>query len=217
MLVFPYLCYNILMDNLEYLNHIAQSNRPVKRTSSAPISLIIKILLGGLVLFVLILSFGSMLGGKSTKSSDLVKQLYVRTTNLDSTINSYNKSLKSSKLRAIGISLSGILTSASSQLSAYISSTDSSKNALQPNEQITAEEVENINALNLSLENAKLNGILDRTYVTQIHLQVSLLLSMVSQLSSRNDNETLNAILESYISNLAVIEQSFQDYSSPGN
>lgn len=205
------------MDNLEYLNHIAQSNRPVKRTSSAPISLIIKILLGGLVLFVLILSFGSMLGGKSTKSSDLVKQLYVRTTNLDSTINSYNKSLKSSKLRAIGISLSGILTSASSQLSAYISSTDSSKNALQPNEQITAEEVENINALNLSLENAKLNGILDRTYVTQIHLQVSLLLSMVSQLSSRNDNETLNAILESYISNLAVIEQSFQDYSSPGN
>ncbi len=205
------------MDNLEYLNHIAQSNRPVKRTSGAPISLIIKILLGGLVLFVLILSFGSMLGGKSTKSSDLVKQLYVRTTNLDSTINSYNKSLKSSKLRAIGISLSGILTSASSQLSAYISSTDSSKNALQPNEQITAEEAENINALNLSLENAKLNGILDRTYVTQIHLQVSLLLSMVSQLSSRNDNETLNAILESYISNLAVIEQSFQDYSSPGN
>ena len=205
------------MDNLEYLNHIAQSNRPVKRTSGAPISLIIKILLGGLVLFVLILSFGSMLGGKSTKSSDLVKQLYVRTTNLDSTINSYNKSLKSSKLRSIGISLSGILTSASSQLSAYISSTDSSKNALQPNEQITAEEAENINALNLSLENAKLNGILDRTYVTQIHLQVSLLLSMVSQLSSRNDNETLNAILESYISNLAVIEQSFQDYSSPGN
>ena len=205
------------MDNLEYLNHIAQSNRPVKRTSGAPISLIIKILLGGLVLFVLILSFGSMLGGKSTKSSDLVKQLYVRTTNLDSTINSYNKSLKSSKLRAIGISLSGILTSASSQLSAYISSTDSSKNALQPNEQITAEEAENINALNLSLENAKLNGILDRTYVTQIHLQVSLLLSMVSQLSSRNDNETLNAILESYISNLAVIEQSFQDYSSPSN
>ena len=205
------------MDNLEYLNHIAQSNRPVKRTSGAPISLIIKILLGGLVLFVLILRFGSMLGGKSTKSSDLVKQLYVRTTNLDSTINSYNKSLKSSKLRAIGISLSGILTSASSQLSAYISSTDSSKNALQPNEQITAEEAENINALNLSLENAKLNGILDRTYVTQIHLQVSLLLSMVSQLSSRNDNETLNAILESYISNLAVIEQSFQDYSSPGN
>ena len=205
------------MDNLEYLNHIAQSNRPTKRTSGASNSLILKVILGGLVLFILILSFGSMLGNKSTKSSDLVKQLYVRTTNLDSTLTSYNKSLKSSKLRAIGISLSGILASASSQLSAYISSTDSSKNALQPNEQITAEEAENINALNLSLENAKLNGILDRTYTTQVHLQVSLLLSMISQLSSRNDDEALSAILGNYISNLAVIEQSFQEYSNPGD
>lgn len=205
------------MDNLEYLNHIAQSNRPTKAArAGATSSLIIKILLGGIALFVVILILGLILGGNS-KTSDLTKQLYVRTTNLNSTITTYNPNLKSSKLRAIGISLSGTLTNASSQLSNYITSTDSGKNALVPNSEITAQEAETMNNLNLALESAKLNGILDRTYVTQIHLQVSLLLSMISQLSARTDDETLMSILGSYISSLAVIDQSFQDYSNPSD
>lgn len=205
------------MDNLEYLNHIAQSNRPTKAArAGATNSLIVKILLGGIALFVVILIIGLMLGGNS-KTSDLTKQLYVRTTNLNSTITTYNPNLKSSKLRAIGISLSGTLTNASSQLSNYITSTDSGKNALVPNSEITAQEAETMNSLNLALESAKLNGILDRTYVTQVHLQVSLLLSMISQLSARTDDEALMSILGSYISSLAVIEQSFQDYSNPSD
>jgi len=203
------------MDNLEYLNHIAKSNRPTKSAKSGVTnSLIVKILVGGLLLFALIFIIGGMLGG-STKSSDLVKQLYTRTTNLESTLGTYNPSLKSSKLRAIGLSLVGTLANASSQISSYITTTDDSKNALVPKEEIMNQETENNNALNLALENAKLNGILDRTYATQIQLQVSLLLSLISQLSSRSDDEALINILNNYASSLTIIEQSFQNFSDP--
>lgn len=211
-------CYNNLMDNLEYLNHIAQSNRPVKaRGAGASTSLIVKILLGGLVLFALILALGALMGKGSTKVGDLTKQVYVRTTNLDATITTYNKSLKSSQLRAIGISLSGTLANAAGQLSTYLSSKDSGKNALVPNEEITAAEAENSNTLNLALENAKLNGILDRTYATQMNLQVSLLMSLVVQLAARNQDQELAEILASYLNSLSTIEESLQNYSNPSD
>ena len=206
------------MDNLEYLNHIAQSNRPTRAArASASTSLIIKILLAGLVLFFILLAIGSTLGNRTAKVSDLTKQLYVRTENLNSTLTTYNPHLKSSQLRAIGLSLSGTLTAASSQLSTYLNSVSSSKNALVPNAEIAASEADVANALDQALENAKLNGILDRTYATQIQLQVSLILSMISQLSARADDEELSTILVNYLSSLIVVEESLENYSNPSD
>lgn len=203
------------MDNLTYLNQISQTNRPVKTTKKSGVTngLIAKIAIVGVVLFFIIMAFGAMIGNLNHKPSELTKQLYVRTTNLGKTVTDYNSALKSSRLRAIGVSLSTILTNSANQLSAYLS-TDDSKNALVPSESTLETENSVIEELNTSLNNAKLNGILDRVYDNQIGLQVSLLLSQISGLEARTKDPILLEILSSYRSSLETIHQNIEAYSN---
>lgn len=203
------------MDNLTYLNQISQTNRPVKTTKKGGVTnrLIAKIAIVGVVLFFIIMAFGAMIGNLNHKPSELTKQLYVRTTNLGKTVTDYNSALKSSRLRAIGVSLSTILTNSANQLSAYLS-TDDSKNALVPSESTLETENSVIEELNTSLNNAKLNGILDRVYDNQIGLQVSLLLSQISGLEARTKDPKLLEILSSYRSSLETIHQNIEAYSN---
>lgn len=208
----------MFMDSLEYLNQISKSNRPVKPANPVKAKLfdtsIIKIVLGGIVLFFLLMIIGSMLGNLGTKPENLTKQLYTRTVNLNSVLSDYNKYIKSSKLRSIGTSLSGVLTNSTNQLEPYILGEETNQSALLPDEETQAAETANLNQLNTSLNNARLNGILDRAYANQIGLEVSLLLSMISELEERaNNDQELISILTTYYSNLEVIHQSFEEYS----
>lgn len=211
------MCYNVLMDNFEYLNQISQSNRPAKRklsTKGPKTSLIVKLSAAGIVLFFLLMAFGSMLGNLNGKSNNLTKQLYNRTTSLNTVLNTYNRSLKSSQLRAIGVSLSAILTNASNQLSGYLTVNSKDKNALVLDEKTAASETKLIDELNESLNNAKLNGVLDRYYDNQIGLQVSLLLAQTSQLLARTKDANLTAILTNLHTSLETIHQSIESYTS---
>lgn len=207
------------MDNLEYLNKISQSNRPVKRNISAGTnprtSLIIKLSVAGVVLFFLLMAVGSMLGNLGTKSKELTKQIYIRTTNLNSVVTTYNRSLKSSRLRAIGSSLASVLTNASNQLSTYLNGDGKDKNALVPKDTKVAEsEATIVQELSDSLNNAKLNGVLDRYYDNQVGLQVSLLMAQVSELLARTKDPELTTILTNFHSSLETIHQSIEAYAS---
>lgn len=205
------------MDNFEYLNQISQSNRPVKQRKSSTnpkTSLIIKLSVAGVVLFFLLMAVGAMLGNLNNKTTDLTKQLYNRTTNLNTVLTTYNRSLKSSQLRAITASLSAILTNASNQLSSYLTTKSKDKNILVLDEKTAASETQLINELNESLNNAKLNGVLDRYYDNQIGLQVSLLLAQTSQLLARTKDANLIAILTNLHTSLETIHQSIENYNN---
>lgn len=211
------------MDNLEYLQQISKSNRPVAPTKPVrkfqQFSLIIKIAIGGLIGFIAILILGLALGNMGAKSSELAKQIYVRANNLNSSITTYNRSLKSSRLRSISTSLSGTLLNTTNQLSNYLGSLeDKSSTALVPSDAaIVTQEAENLDSLNLALNNAKLNGILDRTYEHQISLQVSLLLTLESQLLGRSPEEPLRSIIQQSYASLSTIQTSFEEYQDPSN
>lgn len=205
------------MNNLEYLNQISQENRPTSAKKSASMSLIIKIAVGGLVAFLFIMCLGMALSAGKTSPTDLTKQLYVRTANLNTALTTYNKSLKSSQLRAIGTSLNGVLTSATASLTGYLASEGDKEADLNPPEKLLTVETETIEALDTALNNAKLNGILDRVYANQIQLQVSLLVTFISQLEQRTKDAELLEIISQYQSNLIVIEQSLKDYSNPSD
>lgn len=208
------------MDNLAYLNQISQSTRPTKpkagSQSNLPV-LITKIAAGAILAFIALLVIGNMISSASGKAIDLSRQIYVRSTNLQSTLKDYNKQLKSSKLRSIGSALSGTLTNTTNQLSTYLKKDESAKSPLEPKESTVAEEAELSSNLNTSLNNAKLNGILDRSYTNQIQLQVSLLITFISQLEQRTKDTDLLDIIGQYQTNLYVIDQSLQDYSSPSD
>lgn len=205
------------MNNLEYLNQISQETRPVKSQKSNSMSLIIKIAVGGIAAFLFIMFLGIALNAGKTSPTDLTKQLYVRTTNLNTALGTYNRALKSSQLRAIGTSLNGVLTSASASLTGYLAPADDKEASLNPPEKLLETETTTITELDTALNNAKLNGILDRVYANQIHLQVSLLITFISQLEQRTKDTDLLEILDQYQSNLYVIEQSLQNYSNPSD
>lgn len=211
------------MDNLEYLNQISQSTRPTTKSSGFSSfltnnSLILKILIGGLVAFAILIGIGTLINSGNTTSADLAKQLYVRINNVNSTIATYNKSLKSSQLRSITSSLTGTLTGASAQLKTYLDTTYADdEQPLVPPESIATSEADASTVLNDTLNTAKLNGLLDRTYASQILLQVNLLLSLTSELAGHDSDPALYQILSNFYNNLSTIRQSLSSYSNPSD
>ena len=164
------------------------------------------------------MAIGALLGNLGGRSRDLTEQIYTRGTNLNSTLQTYTSKLKSSRLRAIGFSLSTVLTNSNNQLGAYLIGDDGDKNSPVTNTKIIDDETSLQQELNLSLNNAQLNGILDRTYETQISLQVSLLLSLTSQLLERSDDDAeLTAIIAPLHSSLQAIHDNLEAYSNTGN
>lgn len=205
------------MDNLAYLNQISQSTRPAKPSitndRSAFVKLIIKIVAGAVLAFIALMIIGNMISSASGKTSDLSRQIYLRSTNLQSTIQTYNKQLKSSRLRSIGSALSGALTNTTNQLSTYLQRDESTKDPLTPKESTVADETALSEELNSSLTNARLNGILDRSYTSQIQLQVSLLMSLGSELLARTNDTELENIITQMNNNLSPILENLTAYS----
>ncbi|MBQ3306358.1 hypothetical protein IJH02_02915 [Candidatus Saccharibacteria bacterium] len=207
----------MLMDNMAYLDKIAESNRPAKTTSLLPFSISPKILIGiGIVIFVLfaIMIFGSIFGGDKNTEKTLLDQISLRSENLGKTIDQYNKNVKSSKLRSMGSSLSTVLSETSSRSATLLAENFDSKKtdkSLEENESAYIEEV------NTVLENARLNGLLDRAYVREMTYQIGILLSMESECSSKSKKTDVKDFLTSSMSNLDSLYTEFSEYSDETN
>lgn len=206
------------MDNYEYLKHISQSNRPdpSAKKLNAGMGLIIKILVGGIFATILLIGLGLLINGNSTSPTDRTRQLYTRIENVNTLIKDYNNSIKSSQLRAINYSLSGVLTGTSTQLSNYFQEANSGSNSNDTTlpDKLSTIETNLYESTNAKLTDAKLNGMLDRIYIAQIHMQISLLMTLTGEILQNNLSSSLREILDSFYSNLRVIEQSVDNYSS---
>lgn len=197
------------MNNLEYLNQISKTSRPVKTGANANgFGTIIKIAVIGVVAFLVLMILGMVIGKKADSSSNLGAQIYTRTTNLEKTVTTYNKSLRSSKLRSIGLTLSSTLTAALNQMDEPL------KSQASKDKEVTASESEYSANLDQILTSAKLNGMLDRTYANQMQLQTALLLSLLEQAINHTKDENLKGIYIQYQSNLATANADFTNYSS---
>lgn len=197
------------MNNLEYLNQISKTSRPVKTGANANgFGTIIKIAVIGVVAFLVLMILGMVIGKKADSSSNLGAQIYTRTTNLEKTVTTYNKSLRSSKLRSIGLTLSSTLTAALNQMDEPL------KSQASKDKEVTASESEYSANLDQILTSAELNGMLDRTYANQMQLQTALLLSLLEQAINHTKDENLKGIYIQYQSNLATANADFTNYSS---
>lgn len=212
------------MNNLEYLNQISQSSRPVKtrnNPSAIPIKFILKIVGGTILAFIALMIIGTALGNAGNKVSELSRQTYLRAANLNATVQAYGPQVKSSKLRSISASLSSVLTESSNQLANYLQTnkdgSKKDKEALSPKQSIIDAETALAQETNNTLANARLNGLLDRVYANQIQLQVSLLLSLCAELYDRAKDPKLSEIVNSLGSNLSVIEDNLKSYINLGS
>ena len=204
------------MNNSEYLNQISLDNRRAKSGSGLFSGKIFKFLLGGIALAALIIIVGSLLKNVSNKEKDLVEQVDIRVSNLSASITTYKSSLKSSRLRAMTASLSGVLSNTSRDVSTLLASvydySDKTANAT------TSEtELAHITAFNSTMDEAKINGILDRTWVREMALQIALLISIESEAKARTSNSGVAATLESSMSDLNQLYEQFLSYSDATN
>lgn len=201
------------MDNFEYLNQISQSVRPTKKSKAGgfPIGMII-FAIAGVILFFILMIVGASLSNKSDSPNDLAIQLNLRVTNLNTTISKYNNSVKSSRLRSIGSSLASTLNNTATQLGGYFTAEGLAAEDLIAEESVTSAETTTNTELDTTLNNAKLNGMLDRIYLNQISLQVAMLISLEIETATKA-NEALQNIINQSLDSLTTIQNALSAFS----
>lgn len=201
------------MNDLEYLNQISAGvKKPAVPTSlfDKKMKIVLGALLGVIVLLVvLITTVGTSSAPETTATSELGR-LYVRSNELIKTITAYNGSVRSSSLRSTGTSFSTLLTDLSSTSSTYLTKTLGVDLA-------TATPTENdvllISKLNTSLETARLNGILDRHYASEMYYQIRYLITIESSVAAKTTDASLQSYLKSSTTSLSHLEDTFQNFS----
>lgn len=196
------------MDNQAYLDQITQSTQADisgKKPFFSP--MVIRLLIGGVFLAILIIVIGSIWSGMNNKAEDLSKQLSVRLANVTESINTYNPSIKSSQLKSKGTSTKSILTDTKRKLDEELEKTYGWKKPDEKSKMFTDEKSLS-DKLNTELEKAKLNALLDRTYIHQLPHQIELILSMESEINTRTKNDQLKSIMQESMKSLADVRTS---------
>ena len=202
---------------MAYLQQISKTTRPAaakKGFHLNPKILIIASIAVAVILFIAMIS--SMLSGVKDKEKDEAMRLHVRTNYLLSALADYTEYVKSSNLRSMGATLSNHFTELNRDLlpilTDYWGYEDWEDDA--PAE-IFEEETARAEEFRQDLENARLNGLLDRVYVRELALQIALLTSIESEVVARTEKEELISLLERSMSNLKELHTQFDDYSNP--
>ena len=201
---------------MDYLNQISVASNPQPQQKQSIGGLFSKkfiFIMGGLLIFaILIMILGSVIGKTGNKEKAVAERINIRISNLMEVTQNYGKITKSSTLRSMNASLYSVLNGTSVNLSPILTTvyelTPETADA-----EITAEEEDSFNQLKASLDHAKLNGLLDRTYPREITLQIQLLLSLESEISERTKDQNIKNIIGESYNNLSSIYTKFSEYS----
>jgi len=206
------------MSDLDYLNQISADSRPVKAKSDFFIpKKLLFFLIGAVVLALAIIIIGSNVSSPKNKEYELVSTINYRSGNLIEIISTYNKKIKSSELRSMTSSLSSVLTATQSSLNTIITNefADTEKENKTTDESVEeSEETYMNNIIDTYLEPARLNGYLDRVYVSQLTYEISILMSLESKCEETTSKTSLKEALASSYSNLESLETQFENYSA---
>ena len=134
---------------------------------------------------------------------------------IDGTFRDYADEVKNSDIRNMTASLKGvlneiILNESSLMLSVYgVEMRDLEESG------IALDEKEKNSDLNIELENGRLNGLLDRTFLREVTMQIAYLISYQSECSARTKNKDIENFSVKAESNLKNIYEQFYNFKSP--
>lgn len=169
--------------------------------------------IAAVILFILV---SSLLSSVTAREKNLSAQLYLRLTNLNKTLEDYTGEVKSSSLRTMGNSLSTVFDNTTHDLEPIL--TDHFK--LKTNKlskSLTESETKFTKAIDDDLNQAKLNGLLDRSFAREYTLQIALILSLESELLARTKYPALTKALQSSSANLEKLHSQFSNYHDKAN
>lgn len=197
------------MDNQTYLDQIAASTRPQKSSTMQSIfkNNIVKIVAGVIGAFILIILVGSILGGIRDGKRQEVIDFKARLDGITESINTYQGSVKSSSLRSQSASLYAIVHTTSTATNDYMTA-QGIKGKQSEDEDKAKEERNN------DLQEAKINGLLDRAYARKFAYEISVLMATESKLIKEAKTNEFKTALESSYNSLSVLKDSFTSFSA---
>lgn len=202
------------MDGQEYLNQISASNRPTQQSSLSKIltSKFFLIGVGALVALIFIIIIGSMLSsGKSDEKSECIA-LYLHINNTSGIISEYQDSVRSSSLRASSSSLNTVLQDTGKKMEEYLVQKYNFKGK-DVSKKLSEQLAFDVETLNNELYDAKINGVLDRTYAHKMDYEIQLFEAEANQIYNKTDEEVLKDILGTFGSSLENLYNEFNNFS----
>ena len=214
------------MDNMAYLQQIAGVDNSAAQKAGKNSSGILKkifnvwTLLGVVVLTVILVVVAVVVNSMNqveTKDQDYMVQSYGTASNLSlKTITKYANQVKNSDIRNMSASLNSVLQEIIQNYKEIMNSVYSVKvesfNA--KNNDIVAK-VEEVNTkLNDTLEDGRLNGILDRVYLREMTLQIAHLRSYQAEIKERTSKSGVKDFAEKTESNLGNLYNQFFNFKS---
>ena len=203
------------MNDMAYLQQISAEARPAPASNSlgdlfsSKAFKLVGIFAIVTLVIVLALSIISAAMPKPATAEDDLSRIYLRTNSLLETLKTYNSSVKSSELRAAGASLSAVLTDLSSSSASSLESlygTETKSLALTSADATSLEKTSN------TLAAAKLNGLLDRYYASELSYQISYLILLEDSALSKLPASAADHLSTSR-SSLTTLQTTFQNFS----
>jgi hypothetical protein len=206
------------MDNHQYLEQI--SAKPMQAAKAAKQNkfltpTMIKLGAGLLIAIVLLVVIMSILGQSGGRTKQLTETLYTRMTLLSgngSPLDTYGKNLYSSKLRALNGNLRSNLQSVTRDLEGLLP--DLGIAGGKVSSKVTDDENKAVTELNTTLEKARLNSLLDRTFSSQISLEIAQLLAIESELLEKSKNQAFLDLLNRSSTSLEALEIEFTNFTN---
>lgn len=164
------------------------------------------VIIVGVLIAAMVATF-ALMGGGSNNTSDL-ERVGVRLNALQTVVNSSSQTTVSSKLRATNTSLSLVLTSANQDANKQLVAAGLDPKKLNP--KIIAEE--STGELSTRLEDARLNGVFDRTYAREMSYQLETLLVLIRQAESKAKDDTTKDFLATTHSAVQPFQAQFSSF-----
>ncbi|MBR5408535.1 hypothetical protein IK112_01130 [Candidatus Saccharibacteria bacterium] len=207
------------MNNKDYLDKIAAENRALKPKGKGIFGALnipptlAKVLIGGAILVAIMMIVGMIVGGGDKNSErDLVDKISLRTKNMLTIISDYNKQVKSSELRSYGSSLSAVLNETNYAVNAILKETFEVKNSKPQKESTETDESAILEEMGQTLENARLNGILDRVYAREMAYRIATLIVLEQETIDKTKKSNLVDALTSSMTNLDQLHDKFDNF-----
>lgn len=200
------------MDNQAYLNQISAKAKPSKKTSKLFSSNLGKILGIGVTALAIVLILSAIISSLRKDVKTLSITLQLRLDKTSEIINEYQPSVKSSELRSYSATLASIIDSTSSDLATMLSKDYDIKKASDQKDIVKKVEA-TMQELSDDLFEAKINGLLDRTYARKMAYEISLIQNYESEIYHALKNGETKESLESSYDSLSNLYESFNSFS----
>ena len=201
------------MNGQDYLDQISSSVRPAKSKKRGIFSSKFLVVgLVGIICFILIAIIGGILGNNKSGEKNLSFLLALHIDNTAEVIQNYKGEIKSSNLRSITASLSGVLSDTSNKLTSYLQE-KYDYNPKNVDKKITEQTTLEKDGLESELFEAKINGILDRIFTHKIKYEISVIMAEESEILDKTRDGSLTEILSTSYKSLSNLYDKFNDYS----